>query len=344
MAYDPSKSEQTKEEMKQKVIDLAKNFNDNPQSLIEYLQFSTRFYNYSSRNSLLIYQQNPGAAFCNSYKAYQDMGYSVKRGEHGMKILVPTIKTYLNIDGSPVPLSKATKEQKEAYKQHRIEAEQRIHFKVGTVFDIAQTNCPKEDYPKYFDLGYTSEQHKQLYELMKTYCEKELNCKVHENQFNSVSLRGFFDPASNSISLSGMFDDSTKLSVLTHETAHAILHKELDKTQIKSEAQMEFEADATSVMLQSYFGLQIPESRQRHISEQYKKMCANKNITQSDITKSLDRSHQAYKSVIENINSKLKPELTQTAEQSSQPVQKSPTQPILPNQIALPDMGMAMMM
>lgn len=216
MAYDPAKSEQTKEEMKQKVIELAKNFKDNPQNMIEYLQFSTRFYNYSSRNTMLIYQQNPGAMFCNSYKAYQDMGYSVKRGEHGMKILVPTIKTYLNIDGSPIPLSKATKEQKEAYKLHRIEAEQRIHFKVGTVFDIAQTNCPKEDYPKYFDLGYTSEQHKQLYELMKTYCEKELNCKVHENQFNSVSLRGFFDPASNSISLSGMFDDSTKLSVLTH--------------------------------------------------------------------------------------------------------------------------------
>lgn len=61
---------------------------------------------------MLIYQQNPGAMFCNSYKAYQDMGYSVKRGEHGMKILVPTIKTYLNIDGSPVPLSKATKNRK----------------------------------------------------------------------------------------------------------------------------------------------------------------------------------------------------------------------------------------
>lgn len=344
MAYDPSKSEQTKEEMKQKVIDMAKNFNDNPQSLIEYLQFSTRFYNYSSRNSLLIYQQNPGAAFCNSYNTYKDMGYSVKRGEHGMKILVPTIKTYLNINGKPVSLNKATKEQKEAYKHHKIAAEQKLHFKVGTVFDITQTNCPKEDYPKYFDLGYTSEQHRQIYELMKAYCDKELNCKVNENQYNSVSLRGFFDSEINSISLSGMFDDSTKLSVLTHETAHAILHKNIDKDVIKSESLMEFEADATSIMLQSYFGLQIPESRQRHISEHYKIMCTNKNITQADITKSLDRSHQAYKSVIDNINSKLKPELTQTAEQSSQPVQESPTQPILPNQIALPDMGMAMMM
>lgn len=341
MAYDPSKSEQTKDEMKQKVIELAKSFNDNTQNMIEYLQFSTRFYNYSSRNTMLIYQQNPGAIFCNSYKSYQDMGYSVKRGEHGMKILVPTLKTYLNIDGNLVALNKATKEQKADYKQHRIEAEQRLHFKIGTVFDIAQTNCPKEDYPNFFDLGYTSEQHKQLYELMKTYCEKELNCKVHENQFNSVSLRGFFDSSNNSISISGMFDDSTKLSVLTHETAHAILHKELDKTQIKSVAQMEFEADATSVMLQSYFGLSIPDSRQRHLADQYKVICSDKNISTADITKSLDRSHKAYKTVIDNVNNSLKPELIQAIEQHDQSLQ---TQTILPNQIAMPDMGMAMMM
>ena len=107
---------------------------------------------------------------------------------------------------------------------------------------------------------------------------------------------------------------------------------------------MEFEADATSVMLQSYFGLQIPESRQRHLADQYKTMCADKSISSADITKSLDHSHRAYKSVADNINNSLKPELTQTAEQSSQPVQELPTQPILPNQIALPDMGMAMMM
>ena len=43
MAYDPSKSEQTKEEMKQKVIELAKNFKDNPQNMIEYLQFFNSF-------------------------------------------------------------------------------------------------------------------------------------------------------------------------------------------------------------------------------------------------------------------------------------------------------------
>lgn len=68
MAYDPSKSEQTKEEMKQKVIELAKNFKDNPQNMIEYLQFSTRFYSYSSRNTMLIYQQNRVQCFVTAIK------------------------------------------------------------------------------------------------------------------------------------------------------------------------------------------------------------------------------------------------------------------------------------
>ena len=142
-------------------------------------------------------------------------------------------------------------------------------------------------------------------------------------------------------SASNVMAGNVKLSVLTHETAHAILHKELDKTQIKSEAQMEFEADATSVMLQSYFGLQIPESRQRHLADQYKTMCADKSISSADITKSLDHSHRAYKSVADNINNSLKPELTPSIK-NVQAAQV--TQPILPNQIAMPDMGMAMMM
>ena len=94
-------------------------------------------------------------------------------------------------------------------------------------------------------------------------------------------------------------------------------------------------------MLQSYFGLQIPESRQRHLADQYKTMCADKSISSADITKSLDRSHRAYKSVADNINNSLKPELMPSIK-NVQAAQV--TQPILPNQIAMPDMGMAMMM
>lgn len=358
MNYDPTKSEELKNELQQKVIDLAENFKENPLDIIEYLKFSSQFYNYSARNSMLIFQQNQGAKFCNSFKAYKDMGYSVKRGEHGMKILVPTIKTYLHIGDELVPLSQATAEQKQAYKQNQIKFEQKLFFKVGTVFDISQTNCPKEDYPKHLDLGYSSERHSEICTVIKNFCENSLGCPVHENSFNSVNLRGYFDPINNSISLSGMFDDTTKLSILTHETGHAILHNNTKTEQLKcSNAQIEFEADATSVMLQSYFNLEIPQSRLNHLSSCYREMMSDENITSKDVTASLERAHKAYKTVIDNVNQQLRPELIQNQAQTQQTTVETPTnvsstpinsapvsQPILPNQIPLPDMGMAITM
>lgn len=322
-AYDASKSEEQKKEMQKKVIDLAESFKENPQEFAEYLRFSSQFYNYSVRNSMLIFSQNEGARYCNSFKAFQDMGYSVKRGEHGMKILVPTVKTYLHIGDDLIPLSKATAEQKAAYKLHQIPSEQKLYFKVGTVFDIAQTNCPKEDYPKYLDLGYSSEQHAQICNTMKRFCEEKLHCPVHESNFDSVVLRGYYSPSTNSISLSGMFDDTTKLSILTHEAGHAMLHNHKEMMQAKrTEAQVEFEADATSVMLQSYFGVEIAESRLRHLSDCYNEMLSDKNITSKDVTASLDRAHKAFKTVVENVNQELRPDLAQTQAQTSE--QKTP--------------------
>lgn len=316
---DASKAEEMKKELQQKVIDLAESFKENPQDFAEYLKFSSQFYNYSSRNSMLIRSQNPGAIFCNSYKQYQNMGLQIKKGEHGMKILVPTHKTYLKIDGDIVPLSNATAEQKKAYKENKIESTQKLFFKVGTVFDISQTNCPIENYPKYLDLGYKSEQHAQIYNTMKNFCEQQLNCPVHENDFNSVALRGYYSLAENSISLSGMFDDTTKLSILTHEAGHAIMHNDRAMNhENRPSAQVEFEADATSVMLQSYFGIEVAESRLRHLSDSYNEMLSNKNITSKDVIQSLDRAHQAYKQVVTAVNSELKPELHEKEIQGKQ--------------------------
>lgn len=318
---DAFKAEEMKKELQQKVIDLAENFKQNPQDIAEYLRFSSQFYNYSSRNSMLIRSQNPGAILCNSYKQYQNMGLQIKKGEHGMKILVPTYKTYLKIDGDLVPLSNATAKQKKAYKENKIESTQKLFFKVGTVFDISQTNCPVKDYPKYLDLGYKSEQHAQIYNTMKNFCEQQLNCPVHENAFSSVNMRGYYEPNTNSISLSGNFEDATRLSILSHELAHAVLHNDV-KLERPTE-QMEFEADAASVMLQSYFSIEIAESRLRHLSDSYNEMLSNKDITSKDVIQSLDRSHQAYKQVVtavnDELNSESKQEKVQGKQKQSQP-------------------------
>lgn len=102
--------------------------------------------------------------------------------------------------------------------------------------------------------------------------------------------------------------------------------------------QVEFEADATSVMLQSYFGVEIAESRLRHLSSCYKEMLSSQGITSKDVTASLKRAHKAFKNVVDNVNQELRPDLTQSQTQTQMPQSATPQQPILPSQI--PDMGM----
>lgn len=302
------KSEEIKQELEAKIKDIAESFRANPEDIAEYLKFSSQFYGYSSRNTMLIYQQNEGARFCGSFKKFKDMGYSVQKGQHGMKILVPTIKTYLEIDDNRVPLSRATKEQKAAYKRGEIKGYQKLYYKVGTVFDIAQTNIPKEDYPKYLGIGKSSEQHKQLYDLLVKYNSEKLDVQVRENQLQSVALRGYYDPIANDITISGTFDDTTRLSILTHETGHAIIHK--DPELQRPTPQVEFEADCYSVMLSTYMGVEVAETRCSHLADCYKEMTKLPDFKSEMLQESFDRAHKAYKSTVEYIDQDFNPELT----------------------------------
>lgn len=316
------------DELKNKVLDLAKNFENSPETLAEYLKFQKNFHQYSARNTMLIFKQNPDAFFCNSYKAFKDKGYSVKKGEHGMKVLVPTIKTFLHIGDELIPLSQATPGQKKAYKSGQLEADEKLYFKVGTVFDITQTDCPKEDYPKYLDLGYSSEHHAEIFQILKSYCENELNCPVYENSYNSVARRGYYSPSVNEIHISGMFDDSTKLSILSHELAHAMMHNGDVK---RPEMQIEFEADAVSVMLHHHLNLEVTESRKSHLSSAYKEMTLLKDYKPEMLTQSLDRANNTFKQITETLSNEFQVEMEQNNTQTQQP--------ILPNQIPDMDFG-----
>ncbi|GHU90535.1 hypothetical protein FACS1894202_10470 [Clostridia bacterium] len=56
----------------------------------EYLNVMARFHNYSTRNTLLIYTQNPAAQRVAGFVSWKkNFNRSVKKGEHGIKILAP---------------------------------------------------------------------------------------------------------------------------------------------------------------------------------------------------------------------------------------------------------------
>ena len=219
-----------------RINQITQQYVEKPENLTELLEFSSKFYTYSVRNNMLIFNQNPYASYVQSFQAWKEMGYSVLSGEHGLKILVPVKATTLQLeDGNYVMLQNATREQKQAFDKGELQGISRIHFKIGTVFDISQTNYPKEKYPA-------------------------------ESDLQSISLRGDCNYQSREIRINNILEDTQKLSTLSHELGHALCTEGLHGA---STAKRELIADAVSIMIQSNFGIEITDSRKRHLKSHY---------------------------------------------------------------------------
>ena len=85
-------------------------------ALLAYLAVAGRFHKYSLRNQMLIFSQDPDATRVAGFHTWKTMGRRVRKGEHGLLIIVP------------MPLR-----QRDADQDPEDEAE--VRFGTGYVFD-----------------------------------------------------------------------------------------------------------------------------------------------------------------------------------------------------------------
>lgn len=272
MEYGKEKALENKNKANKLLKEIAVNYKQNPKVLAEIFSFASNFYMYSPRNTQLIYSQNRGATYCQSFNDWKKMNAPVKKGEIGIKIWVPVQISLLDIGTDAngktqfVQLSKATKEQKELYKSGKIKIVKTTRFNIGTVFDIAQTTFPKERYPELYSMGYSSDLHAAICKGIEDFSLIKLGCPVIMKDLKSISLRGCYNPEHNVIEINDKLEDNMRLSTTCHELGHALIHHSKNN---KSIAQKEVEADALSIMLETNYGLELTESRQRHFAGHY---------------------------------------------------------------------------
>ena len=292
------KAKEQEQEAFKRIREVIDNYREDPEKIREYFQFASNFYNYSSRNVSLIYAQNPNAAFVQSFEGWKKMDSHIEKGSVGIKILVPVKVTYLNVDDeNKIQLSKASKELKEKYKRGEIEAQSVTRFKVGNVFDISQTNFPKEKYPDLFDMGKKSMKHRAVTNGLIEFAEQEIHCTVSTENLESIALLGFYTPSKHNITLNVRMEDTVRLSTMSHELGHALEHWSMPDTSV---AQKEFEGDAISIMIQQRYGIEITEQRARHITGHFKAfekeccdLCRNKlDIKESDVNDTVNQMIQ----------------------------------------------------
>jgi hypothetical protein len=102
-----------------------------------YLDVQARFHRYSFGNVLLILSQKPEATQVAGYRTWQSLGRQVRRGEHGIKILVPMRVRQPRTDAGVV---EAPDDPEPTSADDPVGARQRLLFGIGMVFDIAQTD------------------------------------------------------------------------------------------------------------------------------------------------------------------------------------------------------------
>lgn len=317
------KKQELKEELSKKVTEIGQSFKHSPEQLEEYISFASRFRQYSHKNLMMIYAQRPFASFIASASAWfkglpNDKGEPlsnqpiyIKKGEKAINIWCPVNVNKYSKDGliwkTVYQLSEeAQKSIREHPEQWNVKKE--LHFKLVPVFDVGQTECPKELIPRLIGLGTSDATSAQMYNVMCEYCEKTLGIPVEEKDFGSIVLRGGYTPSTHSIEINNLLEDTQKLSTLLHEIGHSQLHS-LQSIQSKSLPQIELEADMYSLLLEKLCGLETTDARKAHLAEQYKdfieaqeKLPSDKRITVDQV---FDAVFSRYQQTLPDVQSVL---------------------------------------
>ena len=172
--------------------------------LLKYLATVSKFYNYSMRNLMLIWQQNEDATMVAGFRAWHKLGRTVKKGEKGIGIFAPMrFKKKEGQGGENTSKSANDKEN------------QMIGFRVVHVFDVSQTEG--DPLPELAtvtgDVGDKLDQLKQV-----------VTSNGIELAFESIDRNALGYSTGGKIVIEESLDDAKAFQVLAHELAHERLH------------------------------------------------------------------------------------------------------------------------
>lgn len=300
-----SKQQELIDQLTNDMNDNIKNYRNNPEDELELLNFMIKFPNYSPRNNMLIKTQYAGAYGVKSYKQFQEEGYQVQKGEKALRILAPKIqKTFIDENEDIKPVKFATKKEKQQIQNNELTVTDRVVGYIGVpVFDVTQTDCPPEDYPKLFpnrpeNFKYqgTKSELESLEEGIHDYA-KTKNIHVDYGKTHS-GAKGYYVPSQNSIMIKDTIPKTEQVKVLLHELAHAEMHnvgamkeKGLVKTSVK-----EYQAEMTAYVVSQSFDLDTEDS-----SAHYMAHWTKRNVEDDEYMESLNEVKEVSNKLINQV-------------------------------------------
>lgn len=201
--------------------------------LEQYLVFVARFHRYSLQNQMLILMQCPRATYVAGYKTWQAMGYQVRRGEQGIRVLAP--RPYTRRDA-------LTGEETE-----------RIAFKAVSVFDASQlANLGEQPLPAFFTP--LADDQGALYARLLAVVQAD-GIAVRE-EFTRLA-QGY--SAKGRIAIREGLDSRNRVLTLLHEYTHELLHWD-EQGKEQTQPVQECQAEAVAYVVAQHFGIHSPFS------------------------------------------------------------------------------------
>lgn len=210
-----------------------------------YLAFAARFHSYSANNSLLLLVQRPNATRVAGYRRWRELGWQVRRGEEGLRILAPIFRTV---------------EDEEKGEKGRV----LCSFKAVKVFDVSQSvpipgADPLPEKPRPKALRGDSDAARELARSLLAVCEAE-GVPVSEDdaelERRSRGANGVYLLREKRIILRSALPADGRAKTLVHELAHHLLHRDAAATEADRPT-FEAEAEGVAYAVLSYFGVDI---------------------------------------------------------------------------------------
>ena len=287
----------------------------NSERYLKYLTFLSKFYNYSWRNTVLIFSQRPEATLVAGFNDWKNKHKRyVKMGEKAIRIIAPYYKKFqtevdvLDNNGNAVIVNgKHLTEKKEIEK---------MLFRAVSVFDVSQTDG--EPLPQLTsELQDTVKNYQELFSAISSFSEYPI-------EFEDISggAKGYFNFIDQRIAINNGMSESQTIKTAIHELTHSRLHNPnigSDEQNKISRANKEVQAESVAFVVANHFGIdtsdysfdyiaswssgkeleELHESLEiiqkeaniiiQGIEEQYKQLLKNRSVEINNVDKGVDR-------------------------------------------------------
>jgi antirestriction protein ArdC len=212
----------------------------------DYLTCMSKFHNYSLNNTILIAMQKPDATLVAGYKAWQtDHGRTVRKGEHGIKILAPCkFKVTVESDENGT-LENSGNDEKTKVMEY-------LRFKITHVFDVSQTEGKELPSIGVDELTGDVSEYRSMYKALVRTCPVAIVIEEIEG-----GAKGYYNDTDKRIAILAGMSEMQTIKTIIHEMAHQKMHAEenADPEHPVDRRTKEVEAESVAYTVCQHLGL-----------------------------------------------------------------------------------------